>query len=440
MPFEIFTKFGRPPAWAEELNRDLNLGLNGHGLTGAIGPWPVAVTRPKKAEGRFRITFRRINSGLLITNHVLGLHYLSPERDLGDRGFDAEVRLAGRADDALALVDPRARELARRLVTDMRGSSTGSVMRAEVTEAEEVAGALDVMRELAQVLQRQSSLDLASRLQQAAAGDDALDLRSHALDRLTVEFRRVRPHGPADREWPISQATAVRLRGAAFLLYLPGPGRTAGLDLIRRTILDAGLPPEEREAALDLLLDESDRSAAGPILEEWMAQPIEPWTLRRAAILACGRRRILGPLLTLSPADDRNALDVVQALDAVADVTAQPQLIAALGHDSQAVPSAAAAALGRFGNLDAVPALGAALEAADPRQSQLRTSLEDALYAIQDRFGQSQAGELSIVALEPLEGSLSRIDPEAGGVSLVSEADAEESLTEPSRELPGQPV
>lgn len=413
--YQVVDRPGRkPPRWSRELP-DLGLTPNGRGLAGQIGPWQVAVTRRFQSQ-RFLVTVKPVYPDLVLTGHGLGLHLFSPEWPIGDRRFDDRVRVAGRAEGALALLDPDVRALARELVTKYRGSTGQSVMRAEVPRAKQIDGALRTQLELAGHLQRQWSLDLAGRLRQVAGRDDFIDLRQQALGALRRTFERMQPNGPGRRPWPVAPNLFIRLNAAAHLLYLPGDGRAAGVELIRRTLLDTSIPPVARRTALDLLLDESDRDAARPVLEEWLATPIEPAELRRAAIQACARRRVPGPLLRIDTATDEDAAEVVDALLELSGAEALPSYLEALGHEYPWARAAAARALGRVGDLDTIPALVAALDTDDRK---VRRAVDRAILSIKDRFGAVQSGEVSIVAVEPLEGALSAVDEGGGGeVSL----------------------
>ncbi|MEO1086941.1 MAG: HEAT repeat domain-containing protein, partial [Acidobacteriota bacterium] len=405
----------RSPRWTRDL---LELGLTPYsrGLAGEIGPWKVAVTRPLQS-GRFLITVKPVYPDMILTGHGLGLHLLSRKWPTGDHHFDDRVRVAGRAAAALVVLDPDVRRLATRLVTSYRGSVNHSVMRAEVLHKKHVDEALQTQLELAGHLQRQWSLDLSGRLQQVAEHDDFVDFRRKALAALRRAFEHTQPDGPGRRPWPVSPNLFIRLNAAAHLLYLPGDGRAAGVELIRKTLLDTSIPPIARRTALDLLLDESDRDAARPVLEAWLATPIEPAELRRAAIQACARRRVPGPLLRLDISTDEDAAQVVDALLEVLGAEAKPSFLQALRHEYPWARAAAARALGRTGDLDAIPALVAALDT-DDREA--RRAADQAILSIKDRFGAVQSGEVSIVAVEPLEGALSAVgeDTVGGEVSL----------------------
>ncbi|MEM8996444.1 MAG: HEAT repeat domain-containing protein, partial [Acidobacteriota bacterium] len=138
--------------------------------------------------------------------------------------------------------------------------------------------------------------------------------------------------------------------------------------------------------------------------------------LRRAAIQACARRRVPGPLLRIDTATDEDAAEVVDALLELSGAEALPSYLEALGHEYPWARAAAARALGRVGDLDTIPALVAALDTDDRK---VRRAVDRAILSIKDRFGAVQSGEVSIVAVEPLEGALSAVDEGGGGeVSL----------------------
>ena len=160
----------------------------------------------------------------------------------------------------------------------------------------------------------------------------------------------------------------------------------------------------------------------------------EPAEMRRAAIEALVLAEASEELMAVTPARDPNELKVLaRGLGKIGDVRAQRRLLAMLEGPYEDLQIAAAEALGAVGNARAVPGLRqAALSHPDPRSFEgraLEEAVEDAVAKIQHRLGGSQGGEVSLTAVEPLQGAVSPADDDAGGNPDVPDG-GEVSLTD----------
>ena len=415
-----------PPAWASRADIP-GLVATPQGLSGQVGSWQVEIVEQMEFfsdASFFRMTVHPVLTGLVISPHP-DLSMPAGDIRLRNHDFDSRVRLMGDAGDALILLDPEVRTLVERLVTELGGSMSGQTLSADIDTESKLAMAAQDLLALAEHLERQHSTDLAEKLRQVvSAPHNFPDFRSEVLDVLRVQFKAAMWLTPAPVRISDSPWIRIRLDAAALLLYLDDEARAFAMELILKTLQSTSLLIGTRHAALDLLIEESDREAAKPVLEAWLSQPIEDSGLRRAAIRACARRLVLGPLLELEIEREADGVALLEALAEIGDPAAQGRLMRELGHPSLRIRTAAATALGRLGDLDAIPAVVESLSQ-NPDQD-LRRAVTDATASIQERAGVFQSGEVSITQVGSLEGSLSRTDgPTGAEVSLVDPPEPE---------------
>ena len=413
------------PGWVSQVDIP-GLVATPQGLSGQVGSWQVEITRKEEIRSErifFRISVLPVRTGLVIAPATASRK--AGGIRLHEKEFDSRVHIAGDAGDALILLEEEVRTLAERLVIELNGSMLGLKLAAEVEAESELSTAVQDLLGLAGHLERQHSKGLAEKLRQVVSTPHTFpDLRREALDGLRAQFEATRWQAPAPVGVPDSPLVRMHLDAAALLLYLDEEARTLAMQLILKTLLSTWLPAEPRHAALRLLIEESDREAAKPVLEAWLSKPIEDPDLRRAAIRACARRLVIGPLLELEIESEAEGLALLEAFAEIGDPAAQGRAIQELGHPSQRVRTAAATTLGRLGNLDAIPPLVDALSQNPDRR--LRRAIQEATTSIQERAGVFQSGELSITQVGPLEGSLSHADGTTGAeVSLVDPPETE---------------
>ncbi|MEM8996443.1 MAG: HEAT repeat domain-containing protein [Acidobacteriota bacterium] len=404
--------FGVSPTWIRGAP-DLGLRPTSQGLAGRRDGFHVQVTK----KDHFRVILTQVDPGFTVSPGNIGLSFLQdPELRTDDAAFDARVRLAGDPASACVLLN----RLLRRRLAELTGEYAVTVrdgkLEATVKQIQDLPLVLPRLTKLADDLEPVPSADLPARLRDAAAGEDHVFRRIRALDLLEERYALTRD--AADVAVDLLGSTDPHLRGRAIRLLLrhPGDGRQAAVDVIRKTLLDAESPESDRREALRLLIEDSDRDAAEPVLTEWLAKPIPEADLRRGAIRACVRRQVLPPLLSLAVEGSKEHLLLIDGLVEIGDPTAQSRLAEELGHSSARVRTAAARALARLGGDAALIPISDAL--ANEADTAARAALGDALGAVQRRLGKSQDGEVSIVELSPLEGSLSKTSVGGGEVSF----------------------
>ena len=252
-------------------------------------------------------------------------------------------------------------------------------------------------------------------------------------------------------------AAGVRLQGLLMLLREHGDHPAAREALLAARTdpsaevrLRAGiaLGDEGRDLLLELAGAESaeDACAAGAIAALADALPLEGTeeilqralrARRTATARACIERlgrggkatpvAMLAKVLALEPGE--LGVAAAQALGALGLPAAQPALVGALASDAPAVRVAAAAALGRAGDVDAVLPLRQA-PARYPADGALKRAVRQAVAEIQSRLAGAAPGQLSLVAEGAEAGRLSLADTGgsvAGRLSLTNPDGREKS-------------
>ncbi|MEM1180134.1 MAG: HEAT repeat domain-containing protein [Acidobacteriota bacterium] len=405
--------FGHPPTWVRNAP-EMGLEPDSRGLSGYIGSYAVAVVRQEE----FEITISWVDPGFTVKPAGVGTLILRGfDFTTGDSYLDSRVVLGGDARAAFALLDRKLRADLARLVPEYWIQIKGTRLEARVKSLDAVADALKQLTALADRLPHIHDSDIPKRLKERATGDDPVALRFQALRALREFYLHAPESAAAARILLDSPYSDLRIAATTILLRRTGEVQQEGIETILQTLLNTDIPESTRRQVLDLLIDESDRTAAAPVLKAWLATPIPEPELRRAAIRACARRVVLEPLLDLVVEGADEHLLLIESLSEIGDRAAQPRLLEELRHSSDRVRAAAASALIPLGDTSALAPLGEALAACgDPAA---RRRVAEAIESIQRRLGVAQAGEMSIVPLDSLEGSLSRADgPEGGEVSL----------------------
>ncbi|MEO1084195.1 MAG: hypothetical protein AAFY88_08125 [Acidobacteriota bacterium] len=404
--------FGVLPTWVRD-TPDLGLQPTPKGLAGHRDGFHVQVTKKE----HFRLILTRVDPGFTTALGNLGLSFLqNPEMRTDDSYFDSRVRLEGDPVSACALLDRSLRRRMAELTGEYMVAVRNGKLEATVKQESDLPRVLPKLTRLAGQLEPIPATEMPARLRDVATGDDHFFRRMKALELLQEHFAYSREAALAALDLLSSTDLSLRVAAIRLLLRYPGDERQQGLDVIRRILLNARLPESDRLEALRLLIDDSDREAAEPVLKEWLSEPIQETGLRHAAIRACVRRQVLEPLLSLVVEGSKEHLLLIDGLVELGDPAAQLRLAEELGHSSARVRTAAARALARLGGDYALVPVGDAL--ATESDATARGALSDALGAIQRRLGVSQDGEISIVQLAPLEGSLSKTASEGGEVSL----------------------
>jgi HEAT repeat protein len=151
--------------------------------------------------------------------------------------------------------------------------------------------------------------------------------------------------------------------------------------------------------------------------------------VQREAVALAGKFRdasLYDRIVRLGPrAGDELAEAMAHALGQLGDRKAERPLLLLLARDAIAVKTAAAAALGLVGSIDAVepllPFSRGLLESAE-----LKEAARKAIRGIQERLGDADAGRLSLLGESEQAGALSIAAP-SGGISLAQQPDPKRS-------------
>lgn len=232
----------------------------------------------------------------------------------------------------------------------------------------------------------------------------------------------------ADPGGPLARSVAEKLLGvrdAALgleagrsLLDVPAHSAAAAKTLIR-IAASQHLDPAPRVSALEALAESRERPAALPTMAEILRRPGDHADVRAAALDGLVEARHSAELSAVQPASDAEALRLAEGLGNL-DGSAQDRLRELLVFPSGRVRAAAAASLGRVGDVSSVGALHGLVEDGFLKSAEAKAAAE-AIEQIKAREGASQAGEISVVAVEPLEGAVSPVDADEDGgeVSLT---------------------
>lgn len=329
---------------------------------------------------------------------------------LGDPEFDVRVRVRGRPEIALGVLDARTRTTLKRFVTTWRGEVLGGEVGCDtphvVRKARQIEGQiLDAVR-------------VAESVQVPQAG--YLEAIQHSLERDHVPAVRLQcleilvQHGAerAARARQVARADAdphVRLAGAG------APGAEDAATLVA-LVLDLASPPEVRETALVRLAEAAPTAAAEVVLALLDRTPdgLTPQALSLAAHLGLRAAFPRIAALLTHPDSDIGAA-AAACLGGLAEPAAEPILLDVLTTTPIATRTAAVEALGTVGTLAAVAPLLQALEkGAVPRKV-----AREAIQRIQGRHARAGAGALALAETDVGGLSLAR---SRGGLALATEA------------------
>ncbi|MEM8996018.1 MAG: HEAT repeat domain-containing protein, partial [Acidobacteriota bacterium] len=305
------------------------------------------------------------------------------------------------------------------VVVNQGGAVKDGKIRMTLDRLGQISSRLDSMLGLAELLRRESGRDFPELLAEQALRDDSPGVRLRAFRRL-LEYQprntRVRP--VAEKLLSVRDP-ALSLEAGRVLLRVPDRSSEAAKRLVR---LAAGrhIDPAFRVGALEALAGSRQRPAALPTMAGVLRDPDEDPGVREAALRGLMLARRSAELLAIHPVGDREAALLAEALGNL-DGAAQPRLLELLGHDSSRVRAAAATSLGRVGDVSAMAALHALAESGLFKSADDRAAAE-AMEQIKARSGASQGGEVSVVAVKPLEGAVSRSDEDAEGGEISLES------------------
>ena len=318
------------------------------------------------------------------------------------------------------MLDEEARLLAEIVITGCRGEVKQQIIRVTGSGIRQAGSTLEPMLDLAQHLRRPPDSEIPALLAERALHDPSHGVRLQAFRQLSSFSRSEQARSTAEQ---LLDAPSAGLRlEAGRLLLRASPERSASAarelsKLVTRRDVDSSI----RRSALEALTASSHRQAAIPMMLEILRRPSdEPPVVRRAALEGLVRAEAREELLEIQPAGWAEAEALARGLGCF-DISAQPRLLQLLEHSEDRVRMAAVDSLGRVGDSGSIAALRQVAGKDTLFKSALARAAEQAIGEIKSRSGGFQRGEISLVAVAPLEGAVSQAgDPEAGGeISLT---------------------
>ncbi|MEO1366510.1 MAG: HEAT repeat domain-containing protein [Acidobacteriota bacterium] len=391
-------------------------------LRGRRRGFDVKISEIKKGKNRTEIVaeVRGVPAGVSLAPERGLASLILRDIETGAPDFDARVRVSGDPDLALGVLGQNVRR-AVSVVVNQGGAVKDGSMRMALDRLGQIPSRLDSMLGLAELLRRESGRDLPKLLAEQALRDGSPGVRLRAFRQLLESRPRdARTRSLAEKLLGARDAE-LSLEAGRLLVRIPERSSTAAKRLIQ---IASGRHVESstRVSALEALTGSRGRPAAVPAMAAILRAPGEPPDVREAALGGLVRARRAEELLSIRPAGDREATLLAEGLGRL-DGAAQPRLLELLGHDSSRVRAAAATSLGQVGDVSAMAALHALAESGLFKSADDRAAAE-AMEQIKARSGASQGGEVSVVAVKPLEGAVSRSDDDEGGeVSLTEGQD-----------------
>lgn len=361
-----------------------------------------------------------VNPGFTLGRDSAFQRMVKPDIETGDQVFDERTRIEGDEDRALAVLGDEARRLTEIVVTGAEGEVKDLSILSALSGIRHARSSLETMIDLAQTLRRPRDEDLPGLLAQRALEDSSRGVRLQAFRRLAWSYSSTDEARDTAETLLGAHGAGLRLEAARVLLQDRERGEQASevlQDLATRVHVDSSL----RREAVETLSHSNYRHAAIPTMAALLdSSKREPPPVRRAALEALVQTRAEQELLAVQPADAAEAELLARGLGFL-DVSAQPRLVELLDHPEDRVRREVAVALGRVGDLGAVASLRKLAGTGSLFRSAVARAAESAISDIQNRSGGSQAGEISLVAVAPLQGAVSPIVAREGGeVSLAA--------------------
>lgn len=287
--------------------------------------------------------------------------------EVGEPEFDERVLVEGDSAVALAMLPAETRRTVEIVVVHGNGTVANGMVRSTVRYLGQAPSTLDSMLELAREFRQPDPEKVPALLAQRALQDASSKIRLRAFQELASSFEGSETLLATARKLRESSELPLRLEALRALLNEPAPeGTDAGEELARlvqRGNLDAS---QSREALVSL----------------------------------------------------------ARGLARRGDPASQPRLLKLLEDPDVSVRKAAAEALGQVGDVSAVAPLRRLADSGQLFRSGPARAAELAIEEIKGRAGGSQAGEVSLAAVEPLQGAVSPSEEseavEGGEVSLTS--------------------
>ena len=346
----------------------------------------------------------------------------------GDSTFDAAVGADGDEKRVLAVLDDTTRALVLRLLNGPAGRVLERKIVTPLGRLQEAPAKLRQALDLAHSLRRPTDEELPGLLSQRALEDSSREVCLRAFETLVSSYGRDETTLATAVQLRASRRSALRLAAARMLVRGSqdhGPRAAEELaNLARRRFLDLAT---RREALKSLAATPFRATLVAAVVEMLKGPAWEPAELRCQALDALVKAAAKDELLAVELSDDPSEAETFAfGLARLRCAAGQPRLLELLDHEEDRVREAAAHALGAVGDLAAVGPLRQLTTSGTLFQSSLARAAESSILLIQARAGGAQAGEISLVELEPLEGAVSRAkDSEAregshgGEVSLA---------------------
>lgn len=414
-------------------------------------PWPAA---PRMSGSRRGFDVAVIQSRPYIAVEALGVdpwfsiekvgpsaRSTLPRIDTGGWDLDEGVRVCGDRDFALGLLDEKARRAAEEIVLDFDGRVVDGKIVFHVKRIHVVSAVIDTLLEFAESLRRPSSDDLPPRLARNALDDPSKSFRLQAFRQLAREFSAAAEVVSTARKLLRDPYDELRLEAARVLLDRDADllHRVRAVEVLCRLAEGSDSGVGLRRSALDALVGTEASVEATSIASAILKDRGQPREMRLHALVVLARAKAVHELLAVQTVlDGVEGGRLARALGRCGDVAAQPRLVELMSHRDEHVRMLAIDALGAVGDAGAVHPLRWLAGEKTLIQTPLARRVEEAVLQIRHRLGGTQAGEISIVDPEPLEGAVS-VAGDGGGsseelrggeVSLAPEEIAEEMTTE----------
>ncbi|MCG8457454.1 MAG: HEAT repeat domain-containing protein [Holophagales bacterium] len=392
-------------------------------LHGSLRGFGVVVTNASEGQGNQKLVAQvhGVDPGFTLARDSALLRMVKPDIETGDQVFDERTRIEGDADRALAVLGDEARRLTEIVITGSNGVVEHETIRVSFRDIRQAGSILEPMLDLAKHLRRTQDSEIPVLLAERALHDSSQGVRLQAFRQLSSSL----PHSEralSTAEQLLDTPSASLRLEACHVLLQAGPERSVPaaemlVELAARRHVDSSI----RRSALEALTGSRHRQLAIPAILEILRRADEELpVIRRAALEGLFRAGANKELLEIQPVGTADAEVLARGLGGL-DTSAQPRLVQLLEHPDDRVRVAAASSLARVGDLDAIAVLRRVAGTGTLFKSAVAREAEHAIREIKSRSGGSQRGEISMVAVAPLEGAVSQADgAEAGGeVSLT---------------------
>lgn len=374
------------------------------------------------------VELRHVDPGFTLGKESLFSKLLAPDVLTGDSAFDDEIRVEGDEGQALAVLDGPTRRQVEWLVRQHGGTVRGGSLRLSVSRIAEAGPALQRALDLAALLRRVPVRDVAERLAAGAREDRVFQVRTRKLKLLLERYGATAFAEELARESLESPLADVRFVSARRLLQGHGTTRDRAAEALADLARTKAVASSIRRGAFEVLSRRPEsRESAVRLLEELLDD--DTASIRQAAMKEMGRLRHRPGVEALTrlaaKASPQEAVLVARTLEEIGDPSGRPALRDLLRAPDEPVRTAAARALGVVGGLEEVEPL---LRVAEGRGGTARAA-RLAVESIQARAGGRQAGELSLVELDPLEGAVSTVSDAVGGELSLSDARRRETTS-----------